>query len=354
MGYYRLLIISTLFTSYAAFAQPAMDYWKELKDIEEHRLDNLEVTREKLSQIEQFKEKFNKDEQSLFMLLKGHSLIMDSKISAGQGILEKLVDNTEHTGIKARAYSILGSLHRVKGENIQAFIAVDNALDLLTTIKDDSYKLDILVNTVSTYKDAELIEFALEHGRRLLSVANKRKTEEALCNALFELGEIELMANELTLAKQRLLLAKSHCEKGSQKLYTFMVNDALINIDIESEEYDKALTKIEKMFEQVQDYSWELMIATYQIRFAQVYLGKGKVDEALSYAEKAYKMFETVHDVKRKELAASILAKIYTELDRKEEALKYYKEYMEINIENKQRVRQRKLAFDIARRGKMN
>ncbi|GAA0206956.1 hypothetical protein GCM10009123_13040 [Kangiella japonica] len=44
-----------------------------------------------------------------------------------------------------------------------------------------------------------------------------------------------------------------------------------------------------------------------------------------------------------------MLAEVYTELKDNDKAVEYYKEYMELNAQNRVKVRQRKLAFDIAR-----
>lgn len=328
-------------------------YWQKLKVIEKDRLKDLALTKQRLQEISQYKESFTPDEISLYNLLLGHSKVMNSEVTAGQEVLTKLATETENDDIEARSYSILASIYRLKGENIKSFMAVDKALSLIEKVKDNRYKHNILINTVSIYKEAELTEFALEHARRLVSNANQNKNNETLCQAYHELAEIEVNANNLKLGKQRLLLAQQYCKESEQILYQFMTNAIFAGVLVQEGEYDKAEQRLIAMYSRVEDYGWELLVNLYKAGFAELYLNKGELEKALKYAESAYESLKDNSDVKRMEIVTSVLARIHTKLDNQGEAIKFYKEYMHFNMENKQRVRQRKLAFDIARRGRI-
>lgn len=351
----KLILIGMLYviTGLSTSVAKAGDYINELKEIEKNRLFDLNETAIKLKKIKEHEKEFTQKERELFRLLLGHSTLMQSDISSAEEILVELTKESKSVNIKARAYSILTSLYALKGEDVASFMALDTALKMLPKMDNEQYVFDILVNAVSVYKQSELLEFALEHARRLLSAANKQKTDLMLCNSMFELGDIENIIGNKSLAKKRLMLAKGHCEKSDEVLLAMMVDESLSRIDMHEGDYKGALKRLEKMYPVVLDYGWGVMIALYQVSIGEAYFNKNDIDKALQFADSAYKIAKKGSDAKRLELSAALLAKIYTKIDDKDNAIKYYQEYMERSKDNDVKVRQRKLAFEVARRGKL-
>ena len=86
------------------------------------------------------------------------------------------------------------------------------------------------------------------------------------------------------------------------------------------------------------------------IAIAKNYVGMEDYHQAEKYALVAYNRATEGKDRRRLQIATEVLAQIYSSNGNKEKAIEYYKEFAELNSENKIKVRERKIAFDIARR----
>lgn len=329
-------------------------YYSQLEQLEKEKLDNLSETKQRLANLHQYKTEFNLKELSLYNLIQAHFTIMSGNLNSGIKSLEELSGNTSSSAsMRARANAMLGIVYRFKGENVKSFLALDKALNELNKIKNSHHKMSVLANVVTVYRDADLIEFALENARRLSSEANKIKTNKAYCSANLELGAIEAISGNGKLGKQRLLIAEEYCSKIDTPLPLIIVNETLISLDLKEKNIDSAFKRIEKFYPKVIKYGWKVTESAYKSLYASAHLLKGDAEKALPYALSAYEISLEYNDYKRNETATSILARIYDALGDDERALKYYKEYMDKNLKNKVMIRQRKLAFDVARRGKL-
>ena len=349
----RILVLIVFLLNTTAHAEDGK-FYSGLAKLEQERLNNLSETKKRLEKFSQFTNEFNKKELELYNFILAHSKIMAGDLDNSKNILSRLVKTTSDADIRGRAYALLGIVYRFKGDNVNSFVSIDNALKELKTISDPRHRSAILGNTVSIYRDADLLEFALEQARRLLSEANKLKLDETYCVANLELGGIEVLVGNFKLAKQRVLVAKEHCEKLKTPLLNLLATEYLIKAHLEEKEIERSFELLEEYYPVAMDFEWNVLKAMYKSLFAEAHLINGDAQKALPYAKKSYELISRGVDFKRKEIATRLLAKIYDELGEKDKALKYYKEYMMHNRENKIKIRQRKLAFDIARRGRLN
>ncbi len=348
--YLPILICASLFIPLAAkAADKGQDFYGKLKYIESVRLNGLADTRKRLEELSRFESEFDHKELDLYRLLKAHSKAMQAEYDSAKEILTSLTLESDSIDIRSRAYSILAAIENIRGNDIDAFVALDNSLSQLSEVSDPIYRLDILQNAVGVYKEAELIEYALELSRRHLTEANRSNKNEPLCHANYELASIEIMAQKTKIAEERLKLAKPYCESASEQLALLEIEASLAEIAMLNEHYEKADRIMEDTYKRVELFGWDVLTSRAQIIYAEIYLAKDKLGKAEEYALSGYQIAKKNNDKKRVLGAAGMLAKIYSVANDNESAIKYYKEYMELNNELRTKVRQRKLAFQSIR-----
>ena len=118
-------------------------------------------------------------------------------------------------------------------------------------------------------------------------------------------------------------------------------------------EFKKSIDRLLPSLEQANDIGWKLLIASINADLAGNYLELGENKAAKQRALLSYQLAKEAKDKRRLQKAASLLGQIYSNEGKRDEALKYYNEFRELSTENKVKIRQRKLAFDIARRGRI-
>lgn len=330
-------------------ADKGQDFYGKLKYIESVRLNGLADTRKRLEELSHFESEFDQKELDLYRLLKAHSKAMQAEYDSAKEILTSLTLQSNSIDIRSRAYSILAAIENIRGNDIDAFVALDNSLSQLSEVSDPIYRLDILQNAVGVYKESELIEYALELSRRHLTEANRSKKNEPLCHANYELASIEIMAQETKIAEERLKLAKPYCEKANERLATLEIEASLAEIAIIEERYEEAYQIMDSLYPRIDNFGWDLLKTRAQINYAEIHFERDELDKAKGFALQSYELATSTSDKKRILNSAAILAKIYSKNGMNEEAIKYYKEYMDLNSEHQNKIRQRKLAFQSLR-----
>ncbi|RDX36576.1 hypothetical protein DZA50_03790 [Kangiella sp. HD9-110m-PIT-SAG07] len=348
-----VLILMMLLCVTTVEAVENKDYTAELIEIEKKLLNDLPASRERLNLIEQHRDDLSIKEKQLHKLLSAHLHFMMNDVDKAQLYLEELPSNQLSPDYDARKQMLLSSIYHHKGESVNAFIAVDQSLSLIEKLKSNRYKSKILISAVGIYKDADLIEFALEYARRAITLANDNKDGETMCLASYEMGAIELLTKNYKMAENRLLAAKEYCEKEAITVATYAVSYSLMQLKIETGNLEKAEIIGKELHSKVEDYGWDVLRSATKTLYGRLLLKKGKLELAKNFGETGYQLAKKVKDKKRIENAAALLAEVYTELKENDKAVYYYKEYMDLNVQNKVRIRQRKLAFDIARRGQL-
>ena len=122
-----------------------------------------------------------------------------------------------------------------------------------------------------------------------------------------------------------------------------------MQLSIETGKVESAEAIARELHPKVEEYGWDVLRSGTKTLYGRLLLNKGELKEAKNFAEAGYQIAKNVKDKKRLEQAAALLAEVYTELKDNDKAVEYYKEYMELNAQNRVKIRQRKLAFDIAR-----
>lgn len=351
MKRYLAIIITVLFILplEGKSSNEGRNFFGELKFIESVRLNGIAKTQQRLEELSQYESEFNSKERDLYYLLTAHSKAMQSDYDTARAILLSLTKQSDSIDIRSRAYSILAAIENIQGNDVDAFIALDNSLSSLSEISDQIYRLDILQNAVGVYKEAELIEYALELSRRHLTEANRSKKNEPLCHANYELSSIEIMAQKTKMAEERLKSARQYCKDAKQRLVLLEIDASLAEIAIIEERYDEAYKVMNELYPKIVDYDWDILKSRALINFSEIQFEKGELEKAKKSALQSYELAKNSSDKKRILNATAILAKIYSQQGKSEEAIQYYKEYMELNNEHQNKIRQRKLAFQTAK-----
>lgn len=333
----------------AQSAPEEKDFYTKLKSLESVRLQELSDVRQQLIKLSQFESEFNQRESDLYNLLWSHSDAMQADYTSAKKRLNALIVKSNSVDIRSRAYSILALIENIQGNDINAFAALDNSLSQISDVEDQIYRLDILQNAVGVYKEAELIEYALEISRRHLTEANRSQLKEPMCHGNYELAAIEIMAQKIKIAEERLKSARNYCQSSNQTLMMYEIALSLSEIAILNENYDKAERILSKVYKEIKQYGWQILTSRSEITYAKIKLGKEEINEAEEFAIKGYKIAKETNDKRRILEASAVLAKIYSKLKDSEKSIEYYKEYMELNNELRMVIRQRKLAFQSTR-----
>lgn len=344
-----LICLLVLVPLEAKLADKGKDFYGKLKYIESIRLKGIANVRNQLDEIGEFRSEFSQKESDLYLLLKAHSDAMQADYDSAKEILIGLTNQSESIDIRSRAYSILAVIENIQGNDIDAFVALDNSLSQINEVSDQIYRLDILQNAVGVYKEAELIEYALELSRRHLTEANRSKKNEPLCHANYELASIEIMAQKTRMAEERLKATKHYCEKTNERLVLLEIEASLAEIAIINKRYSDAYQIMDSIYPKIDGFGWSILKSRAQMNYAEIHFQQGELDKAKDYATQSYQLAVSTNDKKRTLNATAILAKIYSTKGKNEEAIKYYKEYMELNNEHQNKIRQRKLAFQSVR-----
>lgn len=342
-----ILLIGTLYCLTHGLA--SADYFAQLKGIEKQRLNDLGGTKQSLKDISEHKSDFSNKEKSLYLLLQAHSETMSSNFPKAERLLLDIINSDAEVDYKGRSHSILAGVLQLQGKYVRSYVHLDKSLGFLPMMDDEEYKVSILKNAVSFYNDSGMLDYAMDYARRLLKFGVQRKDLSNQCQAYFEMTVMELSADKHDLAADRLARTGDICSKANDKLLLLHLPNIRADIAMREGKISTAKKLLEENYIEVKKYGWKILNASTEIKLAKLYSNLGNYREAEKLALKALKVSKDTGDIKRSKGAAEILAKIYSELDQKEKAIKHFQMYMEFEQRLNASSRQRKLAFYKAR-----
>ena len=325
------------------------EYYNTLVHIERNMLNGNDYVQQQLKELQKHQAKFTPLEKDFYQLLSAHHDYLLSNLYACKEKAKVLIKETNNIDIKAKANILLATAEHVLGNHVDSFIALDKAVTAVPDLTRQRYKASILQAAVGIYQQAELFEFALELARNLQVEARKLKHGEYLCLANYELGLIERKTGQTKMAKERLMQALDYCKNNNSKIFEYGSVIALNQINADLGEFEKSNQELKKIIQPVNDIGWKSLISQLHLAIARNYLGMEGYKQAEEYALVSHNIASEVGDKRRLEMAAEILALAYSGMGQKDKALNYFKQFRELNSQNKIRVRQRKLAYDVAR-----
>ncbi|AOE48894.1 hypothetical protein [Kangiella sediminilitoris] len=340
-----MVLIPFLLTAWLVKA----DYYQQLKDIEEQRLADLTLTKLKLDSISKEQHKFREEEKNLYLLIRAHSQAMHSDFISAEKTLLKIINSNASPDYKGRAYSILASVQQLQADYINSFYNMDKSLSYLSKMHNNKYKTNILQNAVSFYNDSDMLNFAMEHARRLLRLGVEGGSLADQCQAYYEMVVIEHSANRIELAESRIGKTQDICSKAKEVIILLHLTNMQAQIAMNKGNIQRAEKLLETNYQKVKNYGWKILTVSTENTIAELHFLKQEYKNAEEIALKALKSAEEISDIKRTKDATKVLAKIYSNLDQKEEALKFYQKFMQLEQKLSSSNRQRKLAFDKAR-----
>lgn len=347
----KLIVACIVIISALAVNAEKTDYYDDLVKLERNMLNGNSYVKKRLDEISEHQSQFTRLEQDFFQLLQAHHDYLSSNLEACKKRLRSLIKQTDSADIRAKANILLATAEHVLGNHVESFIALDKAVSAVPSLQRQRYKASILQTAVGIYRQAELYEFALELARNLQVEAAKLKHGEYLCLANYELGTSEKQTGQIKMAKQRMLLAIEYCKNNDSKIFEYASIISLSELYTEVGELQKSNRELKKIIEAVKNIGWKNLIARLHIAIAHNYLKLEEYDQAEEFALVGYNNAKQGEDKRRIQKSAEVLAQIYSKTGEKDKAIKYYNEVRKLNSANKVKIRQRKLAFDIARRG---
>ncbi|GAA4359650.1 hypothetical protein [Kangiella marina] len=287
-------------------------------------------------------------ERDLYQLIKGHFYYIEGKHNEAKTLLSDLAKSTNNSNIQARAYSIAAASAWTLGKAIDSFIYIKKANELLPKVNDNDYRVRILQNISSIYKDAELYEYALESSRQLKLEAEKTRKNTDRCVANYELASIERKVGFYDLALDRLLKSIKYCEKAKMTMFLLGIDDEIARIEGEQGNVASAIARLRNLIPKAEEYGWDMGAYIVYINLSKQLLKTESYEEAEAYALEGFNMSSYRKDKKRLQNASGILAEVYSALEENDKALKYFRIYRRLSNEREIKLRQRKLAFDTA------
>ena len=111
---------------------------------------------------------------------------------------------------------------------------------------NEEYKANILQNAVSFYNDSSMLDYAMDHARRLLKLGIQRKDLSNQCQAHFEMMVIELSANKYELVADRLIRVDDICNKANETLFLLHLPNVRADLAIQKGDISKARKLLEE------------------------------------------------------------------------------------------------------------
>ena len=195
-------------------------------------------------------------------------------------------------------------------------------------IKNKTYKSDTLQNALSFYNDSGMLDYAMEYARRLLKLGIEHDNPDSQCHAYYEMAVMEVSINKVQIAEDNLAKAYEFCSSASNTLISRHLPNLEATIMMEWGDLQKAKRLLESNDEEVNQYGWSILTASTEIKLANVYIAQSAYENAEKLLLKALSSSEEITDIKRSKNATLLLAQLYSKLDKKEDAIKYFQQYI--------------------------
>jgi tetratricopeptide (TPR) repeat protein len=193
-----------------------------------------------------------------------------------------------------------------------------------------------------------MLDYAMDYARRLLKVGHRSGNKGAQCVANIEIVLMELSAEKIDLANKRLKKVNKVCDESVGKLILLNIPSIEAQVALGGGEIIKAKEILESNYKTIRDFGWEVLTSIIETDLAKAYYQLGNYQKAEELALMGYKRAKKTTDIKRQRNVVKVLALISTELEKEDEALNYYKKYIELEQKVNTSTRQRKLAFSKA------
>ncbi|AOE48895.1 tetratricopeptide repeat protein [Kangiella sediminilitoris] len=345
-----LVIVIKVILCILVFIPPILraDFIDELERLEASIPNDIALATKEIQKYESREPDFTNEEKSLYQVTRAHIELLNSNFKQAELLLEDLLNSKAGANYKARAHSLMASIYSATGEYDETYYHLDWSIRLLDQVDKERYKVTILSNALNSYNDLEMTSYSMDYAVRLLRFGEKTDNKFAVCLAKVELTLIEIQLNDIAIARERLEETKDICSEGTTNLIQLTIQIIEARIALLSDERDKAKRLLEKYYPITEKFGWGIFTCIVEVSLAETYYQLEQYQKARIMAMRGFERADQVNDLKRKKQASRILANIETELGNEDEAIKYYKKYIQLEQEYNTSLKQRKLSYSRA------
>ena len=205
---------------------------------------------------------------------------------------QKLVENSSHYEILSSIYNRLGDVYFQKGQLNLASTNIRKSLVLREEIGENS-------SVARSYNSLGLLSFrmgdwksALEYFRRSVNLFSSLGDVEGMIESLSNLGLVKLEQGEIEEAKQYLENALTSAQQTDHAYYPALLQLYLCRLKLATGEWQSALEFSHHCIEIFGNLEMQPLLAEACISYGLACLGKQEMDQAKSWGEKAWKIFQ--------------------------------------------------------------
>jgi len=317
---------------------------------EAHRLltSNPEQSGQYLKELELKQSDFDVSQKERFLLYKGHNLLLEGKHDESILYLNKLLEESKNKGTKAQAYSMLAVVYTNTSEFMNAFVSIEKARLMLDGLTDERAIKTVLANAATIYTEVGFVDKAYEFSNSYLKEVSKSGVVKELCYAYFNSGHIEIQLQNYDKAKDYFSIAIDNCKESQQELFHSVASQELTSISIMQKNDMELLKKLETLQSKIERINWDVAETGGLLKIAEANLRFKKNEQAVKYAEKAFRAESTDNYLPHKKESTRILATAYSNLGDNNKAIEYYQLYIDTERQIQLQLKQRKMAYFLA------
>ncbi|GLQ92841.1 diguanylate cyclase [Dyella acidisoli] len=259
-----------------------------------------------------------------------------------EALAKEAPDSTLRTKVTGTLINVLGIEHHYD----EAFQYLDQALDNLTQVTDKEARFHLLAEASQLLSDAGQHELAASYANQI--IVDYPNGRNGCIGRMLELHD-KLLGGQTNIAKDQFQEGIDSCLAVGEKMIAGAVRRDMAVLDMQQNKMDDALDLLQKHYEEVKGFNYPALDADYSILLAQIYWKKDNGFLAQKYAT------ATV-DIAAKSDFTESLVKSYQllyEIERQQgnlrDALAYHEKYVAANKEHLDDVREKALAYQIAK-----
>ncbi|QSX39134.1 GGDEF domain-containing protein [Shewanella sedimentimangrovi] len=325
----------------------AEDWQSRLKTADKIRSSDPKEFSRQLSDIRAHKELLSPIEQDYFEHLQAYELIFKGDFPTALAIYEKLAKNSVNTEIKFRSQLSLINVYAIQHRWNEGLAALDNALTLLPSIKDEQLKESGLGVAGIFYNQLGQYDLGLEYSAQLANVSKDKRNQ---CIAAQLRFESLIMLEPSEDYRQQYQQAARTCYAAGEKVLKTVITHNYAKHLLETKAQPQAARKLlEDNFEEVKEGHYAPIIAIFQSLLATAHWQLGEAEQAFVLAQGVVNDASYANTIEAQTLALKVLYDYYLKQGDSAQALNSYVKYAAADKASLDEVTTKTLAFQLAR-----
>ena len=197
-----------------------------------------------LSVLERQKDKFTKQEETKFYLLKSSSLGLQGRNLDRITLVNSYLNKVTDPDIRSMFLYQLSTAYTELNQYENALKVMNEGISLLAKLSDVNAKISTLQSAVSMLISLHAYDEAYAYTERMLELKGVNDDLSVQCYGLANQVEIHFLRGEHALAKQKITPALNVCDSNGRSFISYIIK-SLYAIDLVGQgEYEKGVTSI--------------------------------------------------------------------------------------------------------------